>query len=240
MSCIKIIKDNILCKPLFNSNDLFDINKIKKNTPDLDKLSVTLKKHPFKGNSLYATKHIKKEDTIAYYQMKAFKYPKCFNYFYIETYSIKELNILKDILCEKLGISTFKLSKKELIEFILKNSKMPTIMYKNKMYHMDYKDMYHFKLYNKNGQQYKNMVGDLYKDSLPNPKNNIPYWGYFSNEPAENEEGNSYVEAEYKNLKEDDYVTYKVIAQRDIKKGEEIMWCYGSSYGRDYKVGKCK
>ena len=33
-----------------------------------------------------------------------------------------------------------------------------------------------------------------------------------------------------------DYVLYRLIATRDIKKGEEITWCYGSLYSRNYET----
>ena len=51
---------------------IFDINFVKRNTPDIDKLSVTLKKHPKKGTCLMATKNIAAGDLIALYKMTVF------------------------------------------------------------------------------------------------------------------------------------------------------------------------
>mgnify|MGYP006308700553 CR=1 FL=1 len=55
---------------------LLNINRIKKNTKDLDKLKVTLKKDKLKGVGLYATKPIKKGELIAYYKLKTFSFKK--------------------------------------------------------------------------------------------------------------------------------------------------------------------
>ena len=37
-------------------------------------------------------------------------------------------------------------------------------------------------------------------------------------------------------LKEGDFITYKLIASHNIKAGEEIVWCYGESYARNYET----
>ena len=49
-----------------------DYRKILKETPNKKNLSVTLKKSPEKGVGLFATKTIKKGDTIAYYKIQIF------------------------------------------------------------------------------------------------------------------------------------------------------------------------
>jgi hypothetical protein len=41
-------------------------------------------------------------------------------------------------------------------------------------------------------------------------------------------------------VKEGDTLTYTVYALKNIKKGEEVMWCYGSSYGRSYPTSCSK
>ena len=81
--------------------DLFDIKSILKNTPDKDKLSVTLKKTE-KGNSLFATKAIKKGDTIAYYKMMVFS-------------TLKTEPLITEIKskCAKLGINKAEIQKIE-------------------------------------------------------------------------------------------------------------------------------
>ena len=45
---------------------LLDMDRILKETKNKDKLKVTLKKDKIKGTGIYATKHIKKRETIAY------------------------------------------------------------------------------------------------------------------------------------------------------------------------------
>lgn len=54
--------------------ELLDINNIMSNTPNANKLKVTLKKDDVKGTGIYATKVIKKGELIAYYRMKIFDY----------------------------------------------------------------------------------------------------------------------------------------------------------------------
>ena len=69
----------------------------------------------------------------------------------------------------------------------------------------------------------------------------IAYWGYFSNEPSTVQESNTFLDTNLKEnylnrsrVKEGEYFLYKLIASRNIKKGEEITWCYGSLYSRNY------
>jgi hypothetical protein len=91
------------------------------------------------------------------------------------------------------------------------------------------------------------MIGDISPESLQLPDDNgIAYWGYFSNEPSKNQQSNTYIDVNleenysFRNtLKDGDFVLYKLIASKDIKKGEEITWCYGSLYYRQY-VTSCK
>jgi len=86
-------------------------------------------------------------------------------------------------------------------------------------------------------------MGDLDKESAPQPKNKIPYWAYFSNEPSGKQKENSEIDIaikdNYRNrkrLKPGDYITYKLKATRNIKPGEEVVWCYGEGYDRNYKT----
>ena len=106
--------------------------------------------------------------------------------------------------------------------------------------------MYLFNVTNSKGREYSYLYGDLYAGSLPNPIRHIPYWAYFSNEPNVNQESNSYIDYMYEDnftkkkrtvLKVGDTIRYALKAARDIEKGEEIMWCYGEGYDRNYKTG---
>lgn len=65
--------------------DLLNYERILSDTPNKDELSVTLKRTANKGVGLYATKHIKKGETIAYYKITVFKtsvYESPTNYMY--------------------------------------------------------------------------------------------------------------------------------------------------------------
>jgi hypothetical protein len=221
---------------------LFDIKSILKNTPDKRELSVTLKNQPVKGNSLFATKPIQKGETIAYYKMKVFT-----NVDYkdkIKRYTKQELKKR----CDVLGLDyPVDVNKCQLKELLLNN--IAEISLNGKGLQMPYKNMYHFTVSSKNDGEYSNLVGDLYKGSLPSPKNNIPYWGYFANEPfygiersnaeVDSQKYENFTKKGRKTIKEGDTITYAVVATRLIHPGEEILWHYGNNYDRDYKVGIC-
>ena len=67
-------QDNNKLKKKFQN--LLDLDRILKETPDVKKLKVTLKKDKIKGTGLYATKGIKKGEIIAYYKIKVFNFDK--------------------------------------------------------------------------------------------------------------------------------------------------------------------
>lgn len=73
--------------------ELLDIDKILKRTKQLDDLKVTLKHDEKKGSGLFAVKHIKEGETIAYYKMTVFninEYTSPTNLIYsFDIYSIK-------------------------------------------------------------------------------------------------------------------------------------------------------
>ena len=100
---------------------------------------------------------------------------------------------------------------------------------------------YRFAVYTKRGEISKRLVGNLFEGSLRAPRRNIPYWAYFANEPNQDESPNAFVDAcvaqNYRGrdrLRVGDEITYKLIASRTIAPGEEIVWCYGDRYERDY------
>ena len=220
---------------------LFDIKSILKNTPDKSALSVTIKHQPIKGNSLFATKPIQKGDTIAYYKMKVFT---------IVDYTDKISRYTKQVLkerCDALYLNYPDDATKCQLKELLLNS-IAEMSFKGKGVSMPYKEMYHFSMSAKNNKDYTNLVGDLYDGSLPSPKNNIPYWGYFANEPFYGERSNTEVDHQTcenftkkgrTRLKEGDTVTYVLVATRLIETGEEIVWYYGNCYDRSYKISKC-
>ena len=163
-----------------------DPTYIKRNTNDLKKLKVTIKKHRVKGAGLYATKTIKKNNVIAYYRMTVFK---------------------------------------------MDGYKSPT------------KNMYTFTIMTPKGNFSRSLIGDLTLESLPPPCRGIPFWAYFSNEPSDGEESNAWIDVNVKEtfksrkrLKPGDTVIYKLRAGRNIRPGEEILWCYGDAYERSYST----
>ena len=116
--------------------------------------------------------------------------------------------------------------------------------YNLKRFPNSFNNVYTVELYTNNGKSIKSLIGDLCEDILMQPDDNgIAYWGYFANEPSKIQESNSFLDVNsvenYSNknrIKEGDYVLYKLISSRDIKKGEEITWCYGSLYDRNYET----
>ena len=103
--------------------------------------------------------------------------------------------------------------------------------------------MYTMTVYGKSGRARDTVMGDIYDGSLEPPKNGITYWAYFSNEPSGDQKENVYLDintkCNYKNrnrVKVGDTMIYKLVASRDIKPNEEITWCYGDYYNRNYKA----
>ena len=109
-----------------------------------------------------------------------------------------------------------------------------------------FNSVYTVTLYNNNETVNEKLTGDLCQESLKSPtKSGITYWAYFSNEPSMNERENAHLDfknmhKETKNktrLEEGDLVLYKLIANKTIQEGDEILWCYGYPPGqRNYKT----
>lgn len=189
-SKIKVTEEEIVDKYIFpyEFNRLLDIERVLRNTKNKKKLKINLIHDKVKGTSVYATKHIKMDEVIAYYKIKVFntnRYESPTNYIYA------------------------------------------------------------FSIYGANGREYKTLVGDIYSESLPEPLNNIPFWGFFINEPSNDQDINSWVDTDYdynftksgrKKIKCGNSLIYKIIANRDIEPGEEITIYYGTEYERDYKL----
>lgn len=104
-------------------------------------------------------------------------------------------------------------------------------------------DMYSMTVYTKNDRGSGKFLGDIFEGSLEKPKYNIPFFAYFANEPSGRQKENAYLDVNLRSnyrkrtrVKAGDTMVYKLIANRNIKPGEEIVWCYGSYYGREYKA----
>jgi len=92
------------------------------------------------------------------------------------------------------------------------------------------------------GKDSKTLIGDLDDESLSKPRGEIPYWAYFSNEPNGTQTPNAWIDPNIKinyktnhKYKPGDFMTYKLRASHDIRKGSEIVWCYGDEYFRNYE-----
>ena len=112
-------------------------------------------------------------------------------------------------------------------------------VFKSANHNTDY--VYAFDVYRKNGVVYQRFVGDLYKSSFPDPEDGISFLAPFANEPFGNEKTNSEIDIRldetYKNKKKayllpGDVLIYHLIATKNIKPGEEILWYYGKDYDR--------
>lgn len=119
-------------------------------------------------------------------------------------------------------------------------------IYRKKEYDSPTDFVYCFEVYKKNGEEYKRLIGDVYEDGFPNPsEDNITYWAPFANEPSENQRTNAEIDI---NIEEnyigktfsspDETAIYKLVSNKMIRPGEEILWFYGENYKRNYKVGK--
>ncbi len=105
--------------------------------------------------------------------------------------------------------------------------------------------VYTFTIYTAGGNPSQAFIGDIDLTSFPtpSPKNNIPFWGPFANEPSGNQKVNAEIDTNqrrnYKDKKRmqlGDSMVYDLVATRNIKPGEEVVWYYGEDYKRDYEV----
>jgi len=113
-------------------------------------------------------------------------------------------------------------------------------------------DDYVFAVYTKSGNESKVWIGDIDEGSLQPPikavngEYYVPYWAYFTNEPAPMQKTNAWIdmnlEENYelqhrKRVKEGEYMVYKLVATKPIAPGDEVLWYYGSQYlNREYPI----
>jgi len=151
---------------------------------------------------------------------------------------------------EKKGLGLYANKRIEKGEVI---AKYKLKAFNMKSYDYPHGTVYTFDVYRKNGQEYKRLVGDIFDGSFPAPDGlirkgkleRIPYWAPFVNEPDVGKKSNSEIDM---NLKENyqnrsatkagQTLTYLLRSTKVIEEGEEITWYYGSSYHRDYEVGR--
>jgi len=117
--------------------------------------------------------------------------------------------------------------------------------FKQSIYKSPTNFIYTFSIYGPTGKKSENLIGDIDLESIPNPENNIPYWGQFINEPSKGQDINCEVDPDVNsNFKKigrtrakcDIYLIYKIIAKRDIEEDEELTFYYGDEYDRDYDL----
>lgn len=107
--------------------------------------------------------------------------------------------------------------------------------------------VYTFDIYDKQRKLMPHLTGDLCPESAPPTKGGVPYWAYFANEPLKLEDQNAEIDiattSNFKGgrrtLKIGDHVTYRLVATRDIEKGEDILMCYGINYDRKGYKTEC-
>ena len=89
----------------------------------------------------------------------------------------------------------------------------------------------------------RRFIGDIDRDSLQPPVRGISHLGFMSNEPSPSQQPNATLthannyKAGRQVLKVGDMYTFKLITTRAVKAREEILWCYGNDYSRDYPTG---
>lgn len=102
--------------------------------------------------------------------------------------------------------------------------------------------MYTFNVYTKTGKESSVLIGDLDLDEVPLPPvGTVPYWAHFANEPSGKQTDNVFMDNDpdgnYRDrarCKVGSHIVYKMITNRDIKPGEELVWSYGEKYERNY------
>ena len=164
---------------------------------------------------------------------------------------------------EKKGVGVFAkqfITEDELIAYY----KMIVVDAGN--YTSPFSNTYTFILYDKNEIKIDDLIGDIYEESCRAPINLVPFWGFLTNEPDEEQSENVYVDIntdENYKYREKIYigniVVYSLYASKSIKPGEEITWymivlfktlfsffiysfllrCYGANYTRNYTTS-CK
>ena len=80
------------------------------------------------------------------------------------------------------------------------------------------------------------------KAAIKPPTRKIPHSGLWSNEPFPKEKPNAEMQGRTLKTKPKvgDKLSYSLKATRNIRKGDEILWCYGSQFDRGkppYKTG---
>lgn len=106
-------------------------------------------------------------------------------------------------------------------------------------------NVYTFNIYRKSGTDIKKYIGDIDNNSFPKEIDGVSFLAPFANEPSIGEKSNAEIDLDldenYKNrrfVKAGENMIYKLVAIKNIKKGEEILWYYGDQYIRNYKVSK--
>jgi len=128
----------------------------------------------------------------------------------------------------------------------------PATIFQASTYTSPTDERYAFDVVGKNGELLEedaDLIADVDLTRITEkPVNGAPFWGPFVNEPSEGVQPNVGIDwnilYNYRLLGSADkpepgtLFVYKIIAERDIKQGEELTWCYQPYYVRDYPVNK--
>ena len=179
-----------------------------------------------------------------------------------DVYTLKDLQGVMDIKQILQGVSAAELkgypvavtkSKKSGVGLVANRNlkKGTTVAYyrmravKTSQHNFPNGNKYTFELYGITGKPYEALIGDLAPESITTKKTKVPEWGHLSNEPQKHSQENVVVDkdTDYNFRKHGrvriwpgDHFRYKLVASRDIQRGEPITWCYGDEYDRDYET----
>lgn len=135
--------------------------------------------------------------------------------------------------------STKPITKNEIISYYRVR------VYNSKTYISPTDSTYAFAIFNRGGYPYDHLIGDICEESFMCPIRNIPFWGYFANEPNISQRVNAYFDTNcsenFKSVGRRGYVigdllVYKLRALEDISPNTEILTYYGDDYTRSYDV----
>ena len=103
---------------------------------------------------------------------------------------------------------------------------------------------YTFTVYDKDGLRAPGLIGDLSPESVPDAIDNAPFFAHLVNEPntkqtnvAIDKQTSQNFGGKRESVQHGDFIVYALVATKKIEPGEQLLYCYGLQYERDYKTG---